>query len=56
VTRTDGVARVLNSAGGAALRTRSREAFQAIATEAGWRISRVEESPLSYEVSLSIMG
>jgi hypothetical protein len=55
VTRTEGVARVLNTAGGAALHLRTRDAFQTIVREAGWRISQVQESPLSYEVTLSII-
>jgi hypothetical protein len=52
VTRADGAARTLNEAGGAALVLRGMEAFTALALEAGWRVARVMDSPLSHDVRL----
>jgi hypothetical protein len=52
VSRGDGPARILNEAGRAAIRLRTVAGFAAVAERGGWRISRVEESPLSWEVVL----
>jgi hypothetical protein len=52
VTRADGAARALNKAGGAALVLRGLEAFAALAREAGWRVARAADSPLSHDVVL----
>jgi hypothetical protein len=56
VTRADGFARILYQAEGAAVRLRGREAFSALARAAGWRVARVEDSPLSHDVLLEKDG
>jgi len=52
LSRGDGRARLLNEAGRAAIRLREMEGFSALVRAAGWRISRVGESPMSREVVL----
>jgi hypothetical protein len=52
VSRGDGAARILNEAGRAAIHLRTLQDFSPLVREAGWRISRVGESPLSWEVVL----
>lgn len=52
LSRGDGRARLLNEAGRAAIRIREVESFSALVGAAGWRVCRVGESPLSWEVVL----
>lgn len=52
VTRADGSARILNEAGGAAIRLRGLEAFSTLAGSAEWHVARVVDSPLSHDVVL----
>jgi hypothetical protein len=52
VTRADGSARILNEAGGAAIRLRGLDAFACLASAARWRVARVVDSPLSHNMVL----
>ncbi len=50
ISRGDGMARVLNEAGQAAIRLRSLEQLADLVGKAGWQVTRCGESPLSREV------
>ncbi len=52
VSRGDGKARILNEAGRAAIHLRLLKDFSALVAAAGWRVTRVAESPLSWELVL----
>jgi len=52
VTRADDKGRLMNSASQAALKLRSLEAFTALVQQAGWKITKSIDRPLSHDILL----
>lgn len=52
ISRTDGIARRLNGASGAALYLRDLDAFASLAEQAGWKVGQVVDSPLNRSIAL----
>jgi len=52
ISRTDGIARRLNGASGAAVHLRELEAFAPLAEQTGWKVRQVLDSPLNRSIAL----